>query len=207
MEVLGSLRYSLYMIFHPFDGFWDLKHEKRGNLKTAMIIVAMVAATFILRRQLTGFILNEVKLSELNIIVEILSIVLPFFLWCVANWCVTTLMDGEGSFRDIVITSAYALVPLVLINVPLIIFSNIITLEEAAFYSFFDVLSLVWTVILLILGTSVVHQYSLTRTFLTCICIVVGMGLIIFIALLFFSLLQQMYAFFYTIYQEIALRL
>ena len=171
-----------------------------------MIIVAMVAATFILRRQLTGFILNEVKLSELNIIVEILSIVLPFFLWCV-NWCVTTLMDGEGSFRDIVITSAYALVPLVLINVPLIIFSNIITLEEAAFYSFFDVLSLVWTVILLILGTSVVHQYSLTRTFLTCICIVVGMGLIIFIALLFFSLLQQMYAFFYTIYQEIALRL
>ena len=116
-------------------------------------------------------------------------------------------MDGEGSFRDIVITSAYALVPLVLINVPLIIFSNIITLEEAAFYSFFDVLSLVWTVILLILGTSVVHQYSLTRTFLTCICIVVGMGLIIFIALLFFSLLQQMYAFFYTIYQEIALRL
>ena len=207
MEVLGSLRYSLYMIFHPFDGFWDLKHEKRGNLKTAMIIVAMVAATFILRRQLTGFILNEVKLSELNIRDEILSIVLPFFLWCVANWCVTTLMDGEGSFRDIVITSAYALVPLVLINVPLIIFSNIITLEEAAFYSFFDVLSLVWTVILLILGTSVVHQYSLTRTFLTCICIVVGMGLIIFIALLFFSLLQQMYAFFYTIYQEIALRL
>lgn len=207
MEVLGSLRYSLYLIFHPFDGFWDLKHEKKGNLKTALIIVAMVSAIFILRRQLTGFILNEVKLSELNIIVEILSIVLPFFLWCVANWCVTTLMDGEGSFKDIVITSAYALIPLILINVPLIIFSNVITLEEAAFYNFFDVLSLVWTIILLILGTSVVHQYSLTRTILTCICIVVGMGLIIFIALLFFSLLQQMYAFFYTIYQEIALRL
>ena len=161
---------------------------------------------FILRRQLTGFILN-VKLRELNIIVEILSISLPFFLWCVANWCLTTLMDGEGSFRDIVITSAYALIPLILINLPLIVFSNIITLEEAAFYSFFDILSLVWTGLLLFLGTSVVHQYPLTKTFLTCICIVIGMGLIIFIALLFFSLLQQMYAFFYTIYQEVALRL
>ncbi|MFY9569169.1 MAG: hypothetical protein WAP56_08355, partial [Acetivibrionales bacterium] len=73
MEVLRSLRYSLYLIFHPFDGFWDLKHEKRGNLKTALIIVAMVGVTFILRRQLTGFILNEVKLRELNVIVEILS--------------------------------------------------------------------------------------------------------------------------------------
>ncbi|HEY8348373.1 MAG TPA: YIP1 family protein [Clostridia bacterium] len=207
MEVLQSLRYSLYLIFHPFDGFWDLKHEKKGNLKTAMLIVAMVIVTFILRRQLTGFILNENKLRELNIIVEILSVVLPFFLWCVANWCLTTLMDGEGSFKDIVITSAYALVPLVLINIPLIIFSNVITLEEAAFYTFFDILSLAWTLLLLFLGTSVVHQYSLLKTFLTSICIVIGMGLIIFIALLFFSLLQQMYSFVYTIYKEIALRL
>lgn len=207
MEVLQSLRYSLYLIFHPFDGFWDLKHEKKGNLKTAMLIVAMVIVTFILRRQLTGFILNENKLRELNIIVEILSVVLPFFLWCVANWCLTTLMDGEGSFKDIVITSAYALVPLVLINIPLIIFSNVITLEEAAFYTFFDILSLAWTLLLLFLGTSVVHQYSLLKTFLTSICIVIGMGLIIFIALLFSSLLQQMYSFVYTIYKEIALRL
>lgn len=207
MEVLQSLRYSLYLIFHPFDGFWDLKHEKKGNLKTAMLIVAMVIVTFILRRQLTGFILNENKLRELNIIVEILSVVLTFFLWCVANWCLTTLMDGEGSFKDIVITSAYALVPLVLINIPLIIFSNVITLEEAAFYTFFDILSLAWTLLLLFLGTSVVHQYSLLKTFLTSICIVIGMGLIIFIALLFFSLLQQMYSFVYTIYKEIALRL
>jgi len=207
MDVLQSLRYSLYLIFHPFDGFWDLKHEKKGNLKTALLIVAMVSVTYILRRQLTGFILNEVKLRELNIIVEILSVALPFFLWCVANWCLTTLMDGEGSFSDIVITSAFALVPLVLINVPLIVFSNVITLEEAAFYRFFDILAIVWSGVLLILGTSVVHQYSLTKTFLTCICILIGMGLIIFIALLFFSLLQQVFSFFYTIYKEVALRL
>jgi hypothetical protein len=207
MEVLRSLRYTLYLIFHPFDGFWDLKHEKKGNLKAALIIVALVGITFILRRQLTGFVLNEVKLQELNIVVEISSVALPFFLWCVANWCLTTLMDGEGSFRDIVITSAFALAPFVLINIPLIIFSNVITLEEAAFYHFFDILALVWAGILLFLGTSVVHQYSMGKTFLTCICIIVGMGLIIFIALLFFSLLQQIFSFIYTIYKEIALRL
>lgn len=207
MEVLRSLRYTLYLIFHPFDGFWDLKHEKKGNLKAALIIVALVGITFILRRQLTGFVLNEVKLQELNIVVEISSVALPFFLWCVTNWCLTTLMDGEGSFRDIVITSAFALAPFVLINIPLIIFSNVITLEEAAFYHFFDILALVWAGILLFLGTSVVHQYSMGKTFLTCICIIVGMGLIIFIALLFFSLLQQIFSFIYTIYKEIALRL
>jgi len=207
MELLNSLRYSFHLIFHPFDGFWDLKHEKKGNLKAALIIVAMVGITFILRRQLTGFIINEVKLRELNVIVEICSIAVPFFLWCLANWCLTTLMDGEGSFRDIVITTAYALTPLIIINIPLIVFSNVITKEEVPFYIFFDVLSLVWTGFLLIIGTSVVHQYSMGKTLLTCVCILIGMGLIIFIALLFFSLLQQMFSFVYTIYKEIALRL
>jgi hypothetical protein len=26
-----TLKYSLYTITHPFDGFWDLTHEKRGE--------------------------------------------------------------------------------------------------------------------------------------------------------------------------------
>lgn len=207
MEVLRGLRYSTYLIFHPFDGFWDLKHEKRGNLASAIIIVLMLGVTYILRRQLTGFIFNTVKLMELNIFVEILSVALPFMLWCLANWCLTTLMDGEGSFKDIVITTAYALTPIILINLPLIIFSNVITVEEGAFYYFFDSLSVFWAFALIVCGTSVVHQYSMTKTVFTCLLVVVGMGLIIFIALLFFGLLQQMFSFVYTIYQEISLRL
>lgn len=207
METWKALRYSFYLIFHPFDGFWDLKHERRGNLKAAIIIVFLLGVTYILRRQLTGFIFNNVKLLELNIFLEITSVAVPFLLWCIANWCLTTLMDGEGSFKDIVITSAYALTPLIIINLPLIPFSNIITVEEGAFYHFFSSLAVVWSTILMIIGTSVVHQYSIRKTVLTCIFIVVGMGIIIFIALLFFNLIHQMYWFFYSIYKEISLRL
>lgn len=206
MEVLKALRYTFYLIFHPFDGFWDLKHEKKGNLGAAIVIVFLLSITYILRRQLTGFIFNDVKLLELNIFLEISSVVIPFLLWCIANWCLTTLMDGEGSFKDIVITSAYALTPLIIIYLPLIPFSNVITLEEGAFYYFFSSLAVVWATVLMIIGTSVVHQYTLRKTILTCICIVVGMGIIIFIALLFFSLIQQIYSFVYTIYKEISLR-
>jgi len=199
MEVLKALRYTFYLIFHPFDGFWDLKHEKRGNLDAAIVIVFLLSITYILRRQLTGFIFNEVKLLELNIFLEIISVILPFLLWCIANWCLTTLMDGEGSFRDIVITSAYALTPIIIIYLPLIPFSNIITVEEGAFYHFFSSLAIAWSAALMIIGTSVVHQYSMRKTILTCICIVIGMGIIIFIALLFFNLIQQMYSFVYSI--------
>lgn len=207
IEALSGLKYTSHIIFHPFDGFWDLKHEKRGNLKAAVVIIVLLCITFILRRQMTGFIFNLSDPDELNIVNEILSIILPFSLWCISNWCLTSLMEGEGSFKDIVITSAFALTPLIFINIPLIFISNALTIHEAAFYHFFDSLAVLWAGVLLILGTMVVHQYTLTRTLLTSVFIVVGMGVIIFIGLLFFSMLQQMFAFVYTVYLEISLRI
>jgi hypothetical protein len=207
MRYLDSLKFSLYVIFHPFKGFWDLKHEKRGSMAAAMTFIVLLIVTYILRRQYTGFIFNQNDPKELNVFVEIISVLLPFFLWATANWCITTLMEGEGSYRDIVIATAYALVPLILINLPLIPLSRIINIEEGAFYYFFGSVSVLWTGILILAGASVTHQYTMTKTVFTSILSVVGMGLMIFIGLLVFSLLQQMISFVYTIYREIAFRL
>ena len=207
MRYLDSLKFSFYVIFHPFKGFWDLKHEKRGSMAAAMTFIVLLIVTYILRRQYTGFIFNQNDPKELNVFVEIISVLLPFFLWVTANWCITTLMEGEGSYRDIVIATAYALVPLILINLPLIPLSRIINIEEGAFYYFFGSISVLWTGILILAGASVTHQYTMTKTVFTSILSVVGMGLMIFIGLLVFSLLQQMISFVYTIYREIAFRL
>jgi hypothetical protein len=207
LELKSSLLYSFHLIFHPFDGFWDLKHEKRGSMKGALFILFLVTLTYILQRQFTGFIFNYNQLNQLNIFLEIISVVVPFLLWCISNWCLTTLMDGEGSFSDIVITTAYALVPIVIINLPMILFSNFIVIEEQAFYFFFNSLAVVWSAALIVLGTMTVHQYSMMKTIITCILIIVGMGLIVFIFLLFFSLAQQMFGYFITIYRELTFRL
>jgi hypothetical protein len=207
MRYLDSLKFSLYVIFHPFKGFWDLKHEKRGSMAAAMTFIVLLIVTYILRRQYTGFIFNQNDPKELNVFVEIISVLLPFFLWATANWCITTLMEGEGSYRDIVVATAYALVPLILINLPLIPLSRIINIEEGAFYYFFGSVSVLWAGVLILAGGSVTHQYTMTKTVFTSILSVVGMGLMIFIGLLVFSLLQQMISFVYTIYREIAFRL
>ena len=38
---LETLRYALYVITHPLDGFWDLTHEKRGSIAAANTIVLL----------------------------------------------------------------------------------------------------------------------------------------------------------------------
>ena len=139
METIRSLSYSFYLIFHPFDGYNGLKYGKKGKLGAAMLILLALALTFIIKRQLTGFIFNMADLTKLNVLNEFMRVLVPFILWCIANWCITTLMEGEGSFSEIVTATANALVPLVILYIPLTVFSNMLTVEEGAFYYFFDV--------------------------------------------------------------------
>lgn len=207
MELINHLRYSLYIIFRPFDGFWDLKHEKRGSLLAGNIILVILIVTYILKRQATGFLFNNNYIKELNIFMEMIGILLPFLLWCVSNWCITTLTDGKAKFGEIAMVTAYAMTPLIIINLPMIVVSNVITADEGAFYHFFLSLSVFWSMGLLLVGTMVIQQYTLSKTLFTTIITVIGMGVMIFLALLFFSLIQQMYQYVLSIYNEIVFRL
>ncbi|KYG35282.1 Yip1 family protein [Alkalihalobacillus trypoxylicola] len=202
-----SLRYSLYLIFRPFDGFWDLHNEKRGSLGAAITITVGLIITYILSRQYTAFLFNPNNIKELNILLEVVNVALPFLLWCIANWCLTTLADGEGTFKEIIIASAYALTPLIMINLPLIMISHFINLEEGAFYYFFSIISVLWAGILLLIGTMVTHQYSMKKTLFIIVAILIGMTIMIFIALLITSVIQQIFGFFYVIFLEIVFRI
>ena len=70
----GSLRYAAHVMFHPFDGFWDLKHERRGSAAAATIILGGVVFTYIFMRQYLGYVFNSKQPETLNIFVEIAGV-------------------------------------------------------------------------------------------------------------------------------------
>ncbi|MFD0712244.1 YIP1 family protein [Paenibacillus sp. GCM10027626] len=203
----GVLRYSIYNAFHPFKGFWELKYEKRGRLWFVFALLGVLTLTFIVKRQYAGFVVNYNQTDKLNSLMEVLYVLLPFFLWCVANWALTTLMEGEGTFRDILMATGYALIPVLVIYIPQILFSQVITEQEAAFYYFFETAAYVWSAGLLFVGMMTIHQYSASKTILTMLLTLLVMGIIIFLGLLFFTFIQQIINFVTTIYEEVAYRL
>lgn len=205
-RVLRSLLYSLFLIFHPNDAFWDLKYERRGNVPAATIILGLVVFTYIFMRQTMGFIFNPVDLTKLNIVTEMASVLVPFFLWCIVNWSLTTLMSGKGTFRDIYIASAFALTPLVIVNIPVTIVSNVLILEEGPFIAVLAVTATVWAGMLLFIGTMVTHEYDTTKTAFTCVLMVAGMTAVLFLIILFFSLVNEAVVFGSSIYREILFR-
>ena len=203
MRYVKELKYGFHVIFHPFNGFWELKREHRGSLAAALTFVGIFIMLTTFEKQTTGFLFNPVRLKDVNVVVDILTVTLIYVLWCVANWCLTSLMDGEGKMKDIFIAMGYAVLPMILIRLPMIALSLALTIEEGTFYYVLGSLSYIWTGILVFFGTMVTHQYSFKKTVLTCVFTVLGMAIIMFIGLLFFSVIQQMITFFTTIYKEI----
>lgn len=203
--VWDGLKFSGRILFHPFDGFWDMKHERRGNRYAAALIVAALTLTFAAKGQLTGFLFNFTDDLEFNLFYKITSVLLPFFIWCVANWCITTLVDGEGSFGDIAMVTAYAVVPLVIIQLPLVLLGHVITLQEQPFYQILDAVSVLWFALLLFCGILTIHQFSVGKTILTIGIAVLGMVILLFLVLLFLSLIQQMGGFLRILLNEIQL--
>lgn len=202
-----SLKYSLHVITHPFDGFWDLIHEQRGTMAAAHTFLFLFLLTRVLKLMLTSFQFILAPVQHLNIFEEAASLALPFLVLCLANWAMTTLFDGKGRFKDIYMAMCYALVPYTLIQLPMILVSNMLTYEEGSFYTVFLSISVIWCVFLVFVGLMEVHDYGPGKTFIFLIVTVVGALVIIFLVLVFFSLLSDALAYFISLYREIVYRL
>lgn len=203
---LKSLKFALYCTTHPLDGFWDLTHEKRGTLAAANTILIVSIFLRILKLRYTSFLFVTVYWEELNILTYIASILFPFILFVVGNWALTTLFDGKGNLRNVYIATCYAITPYPLIQLPLMIISNFVTVDEAAFYSALSVISLIWVLFIGIFGMSQVHDYSFGKNFLFMIATVFAMLVMVFILMLFFSMISQGVAYFISLGKEFLYR-
>ena len=202
-----AMKYSLYVITHPFDGFWDLIHEKKGSIAVANTVLVLFLLIRVLKLIATNFQFVLAPIQHINIFEEMGSLLLPFLVLCVANWAMTTLFEGKGRFKDIYIGMCYALVPYIIIQLPMILVSNMLTYEEGSFYSVLLSISVIWCVFLVFVGLMEIHDYGPGKTFIFLIVTVVGAGVILFLMLVFFSLLSDAFAFFVSFYREIVFRL
>ena len=201
-----ELLYGFHVLTHPFDGFWDLKHEKRGSLRAGLVFLAITIVTFFYQAIGQGYLFNP-RGGYSTIFTQIISVAVPLFLFITANWCLTTLMEGEGSFKDIFVAVCYSLLPVPILIIPSTIMSNIVAANEKSFVSLLVSLAFVWAGFLIFFGTMVTHDYSLGKNLITIVMTIVGMVFIMFVALLFTTLLGKIVGFISNIITEIAYRL
>lgn len=204
--ITNKLHYAFYAVSHPFDGFFEMKRRKMGSPILSIGILCGTVLGFVIMRQMTGFILNHNNPNDFNLLNEIIKVVAPFALFCVVNWCVTTLMDGEGNLIEIVNCTATCLLPLMLSFVPLTLLSNVITMDDSAFYYVLLGIVIGYTALLFVIGIMETHQYTFPKTVGAIVITGIGMVIVVFIVLLFVNLINTMFDFCVRVYNEVVMR-
>lgn len=196
-----------HAVTHPVEGFEDMRWKKSGSLKIAFLIVFLLFLSEIAYQRLYGFQFYVTYDKVFNIIPFIMRTIVLFATWVVGNWSICTLLDGEGTMRNICIYSAYALVPYIIQRFLNVFLSHFLIRDEYVFMQALKIIGVGWTAILLFSAIKSVHQYSFGKTVFAIILTVSAMLIMLFLLVLFMSLVQQVYIFISTIYTELSYRI
>jgi hypothetical protein len=142
-----------------------------------------------------------------SIAMQFASVCIPVALFAAANWCITTLFDGEGSIKDIVIATGYSLAPLPLLIIPATLLTHILSSSESGIITLLNSFAFIWLGLLLFFGIMITHDYPMVKNFVTVIVTIVGMAFIMFLIILFATLVSDMFGLVSNIITEISYRM
>ena len=203
-NVFGKITYTL---FHPGEGSISL--TRNTSAKSLMIAsVVIVAGWFIITvisKLYTSFQFGGGNVDEFEFLPILLQTFLIFAVWCIANWFVCTIMDSSARMTDIIMVSAVALIPFVCGVLITTIMSHFMTQDEAAFMSIVSSVTMIWSILILLVGFKTIHELSLLKTIFLILIAIVAMFLIAFLAFLVFSLFQQITLFISQIWDEVSM--
>ena len=200
-------QYAFYTVSHPADGYYEIRHRERGSVPVAVLLVILFSLSFSINRTAASFIVNDVDPLDVNSLTELFAVLLLYGLFCVGNWSITCLMEGEGRLKDIAIAIGYAMTPMIVcFNLGTIV-SQFVAQNEEAFYFMILGIGIAYGLFMMLIGIMQVHNYTFGKTLVTIFLTFIAMFIIIFVILLFMDLITQCYSFFYIIYQELIFRM
>lgn len=199
-------KYLLYTLSHPMEGFYWIRHQERGSVPIAVVLVILFSISFSINRLCASFVVNDLDPRGIDSLFELIGVFAFYILICASNWSITCLMGGEGRLKDIMIAIGYGTVPITfLLNVGTIV-SQFVADDEQAFYTIIIAVGIAYGVIMMLIGIMQVHNYTLGKTLLTLILTFIAMFIIIFLLLLLSNLLKMVINFGDSVYTEIIFR-
>jgi len=204
---MSFLNMTKQVLAHPIDFYNDLQEPGRARIRDGILMIALVIAFRMISLLLSSILYQQREAFEISFVTEAVSIIVLWLTWSVSNWGVSTIQDGEGRFKEILVGSAYALAPYALLIIPISLLTNVMTLQEMPVYVFLTGFLFVWVAFLLIMKVKIIHDFTLYKLIFILLLTIVGMLIIWFVFIMIYGLVNQAFNFVFGIVKELNLRM
>jgi outer membrane protein assembly factor BamB len=206
-KLIDDFVFMFRFISKPADSFYYIKTKDRGSLLFAGLIYLWVVAARLLSLYLTGYVFNPYQdVALIPVGNEIVITLLLIVLWNAANYLISTISDGEGRVRDVLIGTAYSLFPYALFVLPIALLSNVLSFNEEFLYTFSMDIIWFWTGLMLFIMVKEIHNYSFWETVRNVLITIFTMALFVLTGYILYVLFNQLFEFVSAIFQEVRLR-
>ena len=201
---LDFFKLSLCVIFHPIQTFEIIKvNREKMRLSYSIIILFLTVAVRVFYIYTVHYPLSGIEPRNSNIWLEALKILLPVLTWVAASFAVTSILDGESTIIEILTNSSLCLVPYIIINIALALFSNVLCQNESVLYNLISYGTLVWVLILFFVSIKTLNDYKIMKSMLATSMSIASMLLMWAVSLILLVFTTQLYEFVSGLLKEV----
>lgn len=180
----------------PNDAVFEVKYHDGASVWSAAVLYVWFAALQILNVLVTGYLYNSSTVYNSNGWQIVLTTIGCFLLLVVCNYFVSTVTDGEGKFKQCIITFIYALSPYLVMALPVFIISNWLTYNENIVYTVCCIVMYGWSAISLFRSIMELHDYTFWQTVKNILLTVFAFAMVILFFIVLRMLLTQFFGYF-----------
>lgn len=206
LKPIRQFNWCFMMLKNPYDCNYGIKHERRASCFSAFAVMAVFFILFVVNKYFSGFLFRSVPEGYYELLNDFLIVFAVYMMLVICLYLVCTIKEGEATFKDLLIGSAYSLAPM-LIALPIqLALTNVLTFNEQFFITVLKVVSLGWTGILIVLMIMYLNDFTLAKTIKIILWTMITV--LIAAALLFvvYVLISQLVDFVSSIYGEVVYR-
>lgn len=207
-SLLGDLAFMKHMIRHPIDAGYDLKHGKHGSVFAATVLYFLALVVWLVDQlyaaRLFGSDLFVYKWQNPLVITSL--VVVPVVLFVIGNYLISSIHDGEGTFKNVYIAVAYAFSAYILFTPLLTLLTHFLTLNEAFIHTLLKLVVVGYTLVLIFVATKETHDYSLNGTTKNLLLTVFFMVLVILAMAIMYMIWNELIGFITSLVEEVRYR-
>ncbi len=205
--LIAEVTYMGALMRHPVDAYYNLKTGRKGSVRAAVIIYILAFTVYIVFSLLTALLFRPY--NNINVVSPVFivsSFFVPLAAWVIGNYMVSSINDGEGSFKNVFVCTAYAFAPFILMMPFVVVLSYALTLNESFIIVMANTVIIGWTALNFYLMVQEVHNFNFRNSMLNILLTLFAILIAIIGFLIVYLMVRQAISFFADLYREVLFR-